>query len=252
MFPGLRLASVQAAIFALPFFKSLTMRWLQRGERLFKHVMSQAHRLTFMDVSVATDNADSIRAIRWAPSLTELRLMSNVPHTADPFHGLIWCLPPTLRSLTLELIEVPAEAMFRPTLNAFFERTPLLQTLQTRDMFTGPLLQGMIDAGLHSLPMLRRVEFLSFKGGVNSPVLRRFLHRFPEVTVRLALKAPVRWEVRKFAQDFARTFGGWPRVEVFPAPTLPPPQPHDSEDDSGSEVEQVTDPGADSDEQEEI
>lgn len=219
---------------------------------LLKSAVAKARRLTSVCVLVDPQDARFLRALRVAPSLTDLHLRpaeEDGQVQGQPFGDLAWCLPPTLRSLSLNDFDASEEAAPRSALKAFFQRTPLLRELHTSWMLLAPLIQGMLDAGVEALPMLRHVECANlWKDGLTAPLLRRFLHRFPKVHVDLFLPENNALELDEY--QFIATFSDWPRVSVDPMPSNGPPSPHASDDESGSDVEAASDHGSDSEEPE--
>ena len=101
-----------------------------------------------------------------------------------------------------------APATSRSALNTLFSRLRQLRLLRTERMDIAPVLQGMLDAGAPSLPLLARVVIhdgcLTGLGSVD--LLRQFLHRFPLVTVRFETSIP-----RPNSSPLAVMFAGWPR-----------------------------------------
>lgn len=230
--PWLRSERAQTALFALPRLREIMIK-LAPGERLCKSAVTQARALT--DAIIA-DNSDphSIRALASAPNLTRLQLTGNGTGP-DPCRKLILCLPPSLQSLDLRF-DTNVTVLPRPALKALFQRMPLLQSLRT-SLARAPLLQGMLDAGVLFLAMLRRVELIRFDPeSISRDLLRRFLHRFPQVHVGLTAQSPDQFD------DAWRRFGEWPRVQVKPL-SWPegPPSPHASDDESGCDVEALAD-----------
>lgn len=196
----------------------------------------------------------SLRVLRLAPALTSLEFACKALFLDDrALAELVCCLPPTLTHLGLLHAEIPPD-LPRPLTKALFSRTPLLQSLRVESRF-GPFLRGLLDAGLVALPNLRRVRLYNFNPDDFSysvdpipPLLRRFVHRFPEVTVRLDLSG-AEWEDPKQVAALQRQYG--PRVNLYPADMRPggpaiwhgsPSSPHASDDEEDSDVEEWTDP----------
>ena len=121
----------------------------------------------------------------------------------------------------------------RATLKEFFLRTPRLQSLEISRACIEPFLQGVLDAGVVALSQLRNVLLhLSYLyvPDVDSSLLRRLLHRFPQVTVTIGIDDAVLYA------DLKPRFGRWSRVEIEERFGMePPPRPHASDDDD-SEV----------------
>ena len=180
-----------------------------------------------------------LRALRFAPTLASLRLEAQ---NWDPLGPLIWNVPPSTQELVLTSLALAAPATSRSALKTLFARLRQLRLLRTEWMDVAPVLQGLLDAGAPSLPHLARVVFRDgCLTGLTVDLLRRFLHRFPLLTVRFESSIP-----RPNDSSLAAMFAGWLRVEL-PAPSggaAAPPVPHPSDDEPESVVALITDPDA--------
>lgn len=191
--------------------------------------------------------ARSFRALRSAPGITKLTLAHATPRLASgaPFAPIVWCLPSTLQSLSLCHWDVREPAASRQLLKAMFQRMPALRSFHAAYMHAAPLLQGMLDAGVKSLPQLRDVRVDDLPSPLDSALLRRFMHRFPSVQAHLSL--PYGEHKTEAATAFGRKFGGWPRVEVYPTPAENdgPPAADKDDDVDGPSIVAALDPGSD-------
>lgn len=136
---------------------------------------------------------------------------------------------------------------------ALFSHTPLLDTVKLNASIDISL-RGLLDAGLRALPLLRRVRFPDFTPDDVSveedpdpipPLMRRFLHRFPLVTVRLDIDED-QWQDPDQLSAMLARYLGWPRLELYWAHSNErigvPLSPHASDDEEGSDVEDLADP----------
>lgn len=77
------------------------------------------------------------------------------------------------------------------------------------------------------------------------PIFRRFLHRFPQVTVLLEFLDAAWFDAEELRAVQTR-YVGWARVEMLSSETGEaigvPLSPHASDDDEGSDVEDLTEP----------
>lgn len=107
---------------------------------------------------------------------------------------------------------------------------------------------------MDALPSLRTVHFVNmepahFPAGVDSdpllPIFRRFLHRFPRVLLRLDFLNAA-WQDSEELRVVQMRYVGCARVRLCCAATEEriggPMSPHASDDDDGSDVEELIDP----------
>ena len=231
----LRSPAVQHALFGLPALTQLTVLSHRDPFSLIDAAVLRASNLTgIFFASITADHR--LRALRLAPALRHIHLQ---PPTTGSLKRFCFIVPPTLERLTLDSFGEEACGS-RATLKAFFTRAPRLQSIELSRCCVESFFQGMLDAGVGALPVLRRVWFAPQVGfdesepAVEPSLLRRFLHRFPQVTVTISLDDSL-----LYAEAETR-FGLWERVEVK-IKKDPPPSPHASDDDEGSEVSELSD-----------
>ena len=189
---------VQTALLGLPGLKSLEMT-VRPDTWLLPNSYARTSELSTLMLNLEFDpTPGSLRALCLCPSLTRLcvdwrRSCEGWPLGMPP--DLVFCLPPTLTHLQLGVLldrDLP-----RPLVKALFSRTPLLVSLSLAYASIEATLCGLLDAGVAALPSLRDVWFISkepdeFSVGMHPdpllPIFRRFVHRFPHVSVRIEFR----------------------------------------------------------------
>lgn len=241
--------SVLSALFLLPSRTYLHCTIGSISARWIKSDLMQSQQLTSIDVQIAPEHVYLIRALRYAPAVTQLTLL-NSSHGYHSFEPIIWCMPPTLHSLALFSF---AQFASRAVLKTFFQHLPLLREFCTCSMEGAPLLQGVIDAGTVALPHLRRITFSDMPvKDFTSVLLARFLHRFPMVCISIRAD-----NFDPAAEQLSFEIGGWSRVEFrhrnFNSfPNAGPLMPAEVVGAGVHEtVESISDPGSDVDADEE-
>ena len=201
----LRTKAAQLALFSLPALTSLILRLdykFRRTDCLLKSAVQLAAQLTTVRCQLHADAHRFLRGLWFAPVLASLKLEGM---DWDPLGPLIWNVPPAICELVVQF----ALDASRSALKTLFSRLRQLRLLRTECLDIVPVLQGMLDAGAPALPLLARVVFRDgCVAGLTVDLLRRFLHRFPLVTVRFESSIP-----RHNDSSLAAMFAGWPRVE---------------------------------------
>ena len=244
---------VQAALFGMPRLTTVDMR-LEPWMTPVPSVVAMASQLTTVRVEMCNRQppAGSLRALRLAPSLTSLTF--GITIHVHPFHpDLVWCLPPTLRYLGLRGLRMLRD-LPRPLVKALFSHTPLLSSLQLRSASLEAILRGLLDAGVAALPSLRSVTFERMRPVdcsvdiVPDPlesIFRRFVRRFPQVNVRIEFLGSA-WANSEELRVVQMRYVGWSSVQMYCSDSQDrlggPMIPRLSDDDSGSDVEELKDP----------
>lgn len=245
---------VQAALFRLPRLESFHM-WAGPDTKLLPSAIARALKLSTVQVEGwnAAAAPGSLRALRLAPALANLSCNFS-GQVLSP--ALVWCLPPTLTELRLRDVDM-ARDLSCPLLKALFSRTPLLASLQLESVSIEAILRGFLDAGVAAPQSLRSVEFEHMRPDDLSvgvvpdplePIFRRFVHRFPQVIVRINCEEGS-WDEPDELDAVLLRYSGWQAVvmSVSAGSQLRmggPPSPHPSDDDVGSDVEDLEEPAA--------
>lgn len=246
---------VQTALFRLPYLKTCSIK-VGSGAKLLPSAVALASKLVTLDVEVPSELTPdfSLRALRLAPALATLRFGFAFGELAAPLpRELMWWLPPTLTQLELWNIDLPRDVSL-PLIKALFSRTPLLQLLELKSASIEAVLRGLLDAGVNALPSLRCVFFqhldpVDFSVGIDPdplmPIFRRFMHRFPQVTVRLEFSDSL-WLDSEELRLVQMRYVGWAGVQMYRADSDlrigGPRTSHASDDEERSDVEELIDP----------
>ena len=240
---------VQTAVFGLPRLDSLRMA-VGPNTVLLPSAVATASKLATlrMEVSGGMFPDGSLRALHSAPSLASLSFDFDNPEFP---RELVWCLPPTLTHLGLWNVHIPRDVS-RSLVKALVSRTPLLSSLHLAFVSVEATLRGLLHAGATALPSLHSVEFGcvtpdDFSVGIDpdplEPIFRRFLRHFPSTTVRIEFLEEY-WEDPEELRVVQTRYAGWPTVEMYWMDTRVggPLRSHPSDDDTGSDVEELEDP----------
>ena len=245
---------VQAAVLRLPRLMTLDMV-VGPATKLLPNAFATA--ATLLDITIEVTGGrfpdGSLRALRLAPSLEGLCLRFCKPHSPLP-PELLWCIPPTLRYLTLWQIDLPI-GMSRPLLKTLFSHIPMLSTLRLSSVSIETTLRGLLDAGAAALPALLAVQFehmqphhfLGHPRNSLERIFRRFVRRFPHVTVRIEFEDHS-WDDPDELHALQLRYAGWPTVEMYSSNSgdrvggPPCSDTSDDEDRSDAEVETMQDP----------
>ena len=181
---------VQTALLGLPRLKTFHLP-VGPATKILSGAVALASKLSTVNVKLLSEQCrnGALRALRQAPTLATLAFNFCDLYSPLP-RDLPWCLPPTLTDLSLLNVDVPRD-ISRPLVKALFSRTPVLSSVYLRSASIEPILCGLLDAGESALPSLRSVGFgdvtpVDFSVGNARPlraIFRRFVHRFPEVSV---------------------------------------------------------------------
>ena len=240
---------VQTALLGLPRLKSFRLA-VGPDAKLLPSAFATASTLSTLKVEVYTDQSPDrwLHALRAARKLASLSVGFLASGWSLP-EDLVWCLPPNLTQLDLLNVDMGRrEDLSRPMLKALFSRTPHLARVRLSAVSTAEILRGFVDAGAAALPALRHVDFADmqqhhFSGYARDPlerIFRRFVQRFPRVTVRIEFVNDA-WDHPEELLTVQLCYAGWSSVEMYSSDTGErvggPMIPHPSDEDNSIDAE---------------
>ena len=244
---------VQAALLGLPRLKAFDMA-IDWPTRLLPSAVALASKLSSISVQVVSERCPkrALRALRLAPALTSLTFGFCEEDAPLPLE-LVWSLPPTLTELKLWNVAV-SRSLSRPLLKTLFSHTPQLSSVQLRSVSLEAIFRGLLDAGIAALPSLGDVTFervrpvdlsVDIHPDPLEPIFRRFVRRFPQVNVRIDFADDAWDDEPDELHAVQMRYVGWSAIAMYSSDALGrvggPRSPHTSDDDLGSEVEDLKD-----------